>query len=264
MNNAGKLTVALTLDFDAHSGLADAGYQGPADFSRGLYGATVGVKRIINIFQDCNLPLTCFIPGIVAEKFSDCCKLLRDAGFEIGHHGYNHQSPMNLEEIEQRRQIERGLAALDDILNVRPLGYRAPWLQPSIYTYSCLSEFDFLYDASECGADSPYFMPQVAELIEIPGKFHLIDTPLFNNFAVDHYPPAPVCVDTIATIWQDEFIAMYEADEELVFVHTIHPHCIGHHSRINMYNKFIQYMLQFDNVEFCSMTEIASRFRNKS
>ena len=256
-----SLTVALTLDFDAHTGV-DAGYDGPTDRSRGAYGALSGVPRIVEAFARLDVPLTCFIPGTVAEQYAPACQSLLDAGFEIGHHGYTHQSPIELEEQQEREQIELGLEAISSVLGVTPKGYRAPWLRPSDITCQLLSEFGFFYDASECGADRPYLkQSQDYSLIEIPGKFELIDTPLFMNFAAESFPPTPVNVSTLAQIWQDEFSAMYASTEDLVFVHTIHPLCIGHLSRLNMYEQFVQFMQSHDNVDFVNMGEVAKRYQ---
>lgn len=255
------LTVALTLDFDAHTGLLDAGYHGPTDRSRGAYGALSGIPRIIETFSRLNVPLTCFIPGTVAETYPQSCQALVDAGFEIGHHGYSHQSPLTLGEQQERDQIEHGLHALSTVLNVTPKGYRAPWLRPSTITTQLLSEYGFAYDASECGADRPYLKqsPQ-HRLIEIPGKLELIDTPLFMNFSADGFPPTAVNVSTVDQIWRDEFTAMYHAEEALVFVHTIHPFCIGHLSRLNMYEQFVTFMQSHDDVNFLTMNDIASEY----
>ena len=142
------LSVALTLDFDAHTGLLDAGYHGPTDRSRGAYGALTGVPRIIEMFSRLNVPLTCFIPGTVAETYPQSCQALVDSGFEIGHHGYSHQSPLTLGEKEERDQIEHGLHALSSILNITPNGYRAPWLRPSTITTQLLSELYIAMNSS--------------------------------------------------------------------------------------------------------------------
>ena len=37
------------------------------------------------------MPATFFIPGWVVDHHTDRCKEIRDAGYEIGHHGYSHE-----------------------------------------------------------------------------------------------------------------------------------------------------------------------------
>ena len=72
------------------------------------------------------LRTTFFIPGWVAETWPDVARSVRDAGHEIGHHGYLHESVRGVDEATEIGYLERGLAALDEVLGVRPIGYRAP------------------------------------------------------------------------------------------------------------------------------------------
>jgi peptidoglycan/xylan/chitin deacetylase (PgdA/CDA1 family) len=256
-----SITVALTLDFDAESGLADAGNKGPTALSRGSYGATEGISRILKLFQQYQVPGTCFIPAYTVNKYPDQCKMLRDAGFEIGHHGCLHESPDTKTFEEERAIIECGLEALEKHLGVKPVGYRAPWLRQSLNTYKLLLEYGFEYDSSECGQDRPYFLNvDGKKLLEIPTKYELIDTPLFFNLACQGFPPAPVDPDVVEKIWQREFDGMYQANEDLYYIHIVHPFCIGHFHRLQMYERLIKYMKQHSNVVFSTMTQIANKF----
>ena len=256
-----QLTIALTLDDDAESGFIDAGFSGRTALSRGAYGAFQGTKRILDLFKRHQLPLTCYIPGVTAERFPDPCKMMRDAGCEIGLHGYTHKAPDKMTLEEERAELERGIKVLEDVLGVRPKGYRAPWLRPSHNTYSLLMEHGFEYDASECGLDRPYFLDVNGKhFLEIPGQLEWIDTPLFINLTAEGFPPAPVDPNTVKSIWSQEFLGMYDADEDLYLVHTIHPWCIGHLSRLKMYEEFICFVKDHHNVTFMTMHQISEKF----
>lgn len=129
-------------------------------------------------------------------------------------------------------------------------------------TYALLMEYGFEYDASECGRDRPYFLDvNGKKFLEIPGQLEWIDTPLFLNLACEGFPPAPVEPDTVKKIWSAEFTGMYEADEDLYLIHTIHPWCIGHLSRLRMYEEFICFIREHPNVTFLTMSEIRKRFQ---
>lgn len=247
-----RVRIALTLDFDAQSGLEDLGMKNRALISRGTYGPNIAIPRIIKLLQTLNLPLTCFIPGVTLERFPDSCKAMRDAGFELAFHGYDHTAPEKLTLEEERKSFEKGLALFDQVLGIKPLGYRAPWLALSDNTVTLLKEFGFKYDASELGADRPY---EVEGLLEIPGKLQLIDTPLFMNFATDSLTPFPIDPDTVYKIWEAELLGMLESDEECLFVHTIHPLCIGHLGRLRTYKQFLQ-VAKDQDVTFVNMQDI--------
>ena len=53
-------------------------------------------------------------------------RAIRDAGHEIGHHGYLHEGAPARAPTSQERRLVRGLEALDAVLGVRPTGYRGP------------------------------------------------------------------------------------------------------------------------------------------
>ena len=72
------------------------------------------------------LRTTFFIPGWVAEAWPDVARSIRDAGHEIGHHGYLHESVRGVDEATKERYMLRGLEALDSVLGIRPVGYRPP------------------------------------------------------------------------------------------------------------------------------------------
>jgi hypothetical protein len=59
----------------------------PGIMSQGWYGAKVGVPRILRVLETEKLPATFFIPGWVVEKYPVESTMIRDAGYEIGHHG---------------------------------------------------------------------------------------------------------------------------------------------------------------------------------
>ena len=72
------------------------------------------------------------------SRWPDTIKAIRDAGHEIGHHGYLHE-PLGADEATEERHIVRGLEALDRVLGMRPVGYRAPNWETSYRTPALLA-----------------------------------------------------------------------------------------------------------------------------
>jgi hypothetical protein len=55
----------------------------PTDLSRGMYGALVGVPRLLKLFDHYNIKSTWFAPGHTIESFPDEMAKVRDAGHEL-------------------------------------------------------------------------------------------------------------------------------------------------------------------------------------
>jgi peptidoglycan/xylan/chitin deacetylase (PgdA/CDA1 family) len=90
------------------------------------YGPKVAVPRLLRMLDRVGLRTSFFIPGWVAETWPDVARSIREAGHEIGHHGYLHESVRGADEATEEGYLLRGLEALDSVVGVRPVGYRPP------------------------------------------------------------------------------------------------------------------------------------------
>ena len=116
-------TVCLTFDFDAMSVWFGYANTTPAMLSRGEYGATVGVPRILKLLNEYNIKATFFIPGHTIDSFPHPVDDILSAGHEVAHHSYAHVDPSEQTPEEERRDMERALATLRRI-GVNPVGFR--------------------------------------------------------------------------------------------------------------------------------------------
>ena len=137
------------------------------------YGPQVAVPRLLRMLDRVGLRTTFFIPGRVAETWPDVARSVRDAGHEIGHHGYLHESVRGVDEATERGYMERGLAALDEVLGVRPTGYRAPSWDMNFRTPGLLAQYGFRYDSGLMDSDHPYRLatepgPDAPTIVELP------------------------------------------------------------------------------------------------
>ena len=55
------------------------------------YGPRVAVPRLLRMLERRGLRTTFFVPGWVADTWPEVVRSVRDAGHEIGHHGYLHE-----------------------------------------------------------------------------------------------------------------------------------------------------------------------------
>lgn len=93
-----KVQVALSVDFDAISGLLGTGKHdanSKADYSQGFFAGTIGVYRLVKLFQKHDIAdkLTWFLPGHSIETFPEAAKAIKDSGCEVALHGYSHEVP---------------------------------------------------------------------------------------------------------------------------------------------------------------------------
>jgi peptidoglycan/xylan/chitin deacetylase (PgdA/CDA1 family) len=264
--NNRRVAVSFTFDFDAESAwLGSFKLDTPSALSRGAYGANEGVPRILRLLDKYNLPATFFIPGDTADRHPDETRAIVNAGHEVGHHGYLHEPPHLLDEEQERAMLERGLEALERVAGVRPRGYRSPAWELSKQTFRLLEEYGFEYDASQLGADRPYWVMDAGRqtnLVEIPSAWELTDSGLFMMVPAFGLTggKAPSHVEEI---WREDFDGMYEEGGDVCFVLTMHPQIIGRHHRLRMLERMIQHIMSLEGVWIAQMGTIGDDFRQR-
>ncbi|HEY71913.1 MAG: polysaccharide deacetylase [Chloroflexi bacterium] len=267
-------TVCLTFDFDALS-VWLGGYPRvtPAMLSRGEYGARVGVGRILELLAAYDIAATFFTPGHTAESFPNVIEAILDAGHELAHHGYGHEDPSTQSPGEERRSLERGLAALERFLGNPPRGYRSPSWDYSDVTLSLLVEHGFLYDSSlfasdfypyhprqgdRVGVEDPLQMGKETNLWEFPVDFCLDDWAHFT-FNFDPSRVGLSAPSKVWEIWSGEFDYMVKHAPGGVFTLTMHPQVIGRGHRMLLLERFIRRVLSQGSVRFARMGDVASK-----
>jgi peptidoglycan/xylan/chitin deacetylase (PgdA/CDA1 family) len=60
----------------------------PTDVSRGVFGATVGIDRLLKLWDKYNIKTTWFVPAHSIESFPEQLAKVRDKGHEMYTSGY--------------------------------------------------------------------------------------------------------------------------------------------------------------------------------
>lgn len=255
-----QIAVMLTFDFDAETlwiSRDPANAKRAGTLSMGAFGARVGVPLILDMLREYDLHATFFIPGWVAENWTAEAQQIRDAGHEIGHHGYLHEwvdpdYPEREEEV-----LVKGLEALDRVLGVRPIGYRSPAWETSVNTLRLLEKYGLFYSSSFLDDLLPYrhvVDGRTSRIVELPVSWTLDDAPWFL-FSVR----APVRnifpSTTVEEVWREEFHGIYQFGG--LFNLTMHPQLIGRPARLQMLRRFLEYVLGFPGVWVATGSEIA-------
>jgi peptidoglycan/xylan/chitin deacetylase (PgdA/CDA1 family) len=254
----------LSFDVDAESAILAEGrqYAGhPTTMSHQRYGPLVGVPRILDLLEDIDVPATFFVPGWTADRYPEAVERILSAGQEVAHHGHSHRSPLRMDEGEERRDLEAGLAALARH-GVKPEGYRTPSWEPSTRTFDLLAEYGLGYDSSLMDDDKPYVLDTAnGPLVELPAHWSLDDWNQYMYLPDPRSGPGTVHPPSRAIrLWQEELDGMRR--HGCLFVLTMHPFLSGRPGRVEALRSLIEYALGCGDVELVSCGEAARRARD--
>jgi peptidoglycan/xylan/chitin deacetylase (PgdA/CDA1 family) len=250
--------VAVSLSFDVDNATATLS-TGTLDYeviSRGEYGAVDGVPRLLRLLDKHQLPASFFIPAVSAALHPQMIKEIQVPGrHEIGIHGWIHERlPTLNNEKEELRLLTQSLELLTKMTGKRPVGYRAPSWQFSYWTMQQVKDAGFLYDSSLMASDDAYELlldGKPTGVVELPIERILDDFPYFGGGANGSDPS----LETVFEVFKSEFDAALE--ERGLFLLTMHPHIMGHRSRVALLDRLIQHIKSKPGVWFATHEQIA-------
>lgn len=247
----GGARVAVLLSFDVDNETVHGLRNGEVSIgplSEGEYGARRALPRVLDLLDAHDVPASFFFPAWSLKLAPEQAERIQAAeeGHEIAVHGWIHELNTALDGPTERRLLEQAIATLTEITGERPRGYRAPSWNFSPNTLDILLDLGFLYESSLMADDRPYELLADGEptgLLELPVSWVLDDAPLLNPLGARYANPREVM-----QVWIDEFEGA-RADGTM-FLLTMHPHRIGHRSRIVALAGLIEHIEQYDDVWF--------------
>ena len=257
--NGAQCAVVFSVDPDAESGIV---FSKPHDAATRLdemeerrFDPRTGVPRILRLFERYGVPSTWFIPGYTITHHTDVVRAIQASGCELGAHGNVHEPPHLLNgPDDERRVLAEQLALFQDVLGVRPLGYRAPGGSLTIHTPSILRESGFLYHSNLMGDDIPYFVDTPhGPLVEVPTSWQLNDAPFYRHvYGLSNQMASP---DRVVGQWIQEFDGMYR--ENGCYVMIVHPYVTGRASRLAGLERLIRTIRGYPGVWWTTLLEVA-------
>ncbi|CAN9363151.1 glycoside hydrolase/deacetylase [Alternaria alternata] len=264
----------------------------PTDISRGVFGATVGIDRLLKLFDNYNIKATWFTPAHTADSFPKQIRKIVEKGHEIGLHGYTHESVSLLSEEQQRDVLEKSIQVLEKIVGKKPRGWTAPAWSTSRETIKLLEDFGIEYDHSFMHHDSqPYYVPsphhvtytetdlpkpashwmtpmstlKPSAVVEIPANWHLDDWPPFQLSLMQ--PSTHGFVDTavIERLWKEQFEFLYREcpdDGSFIFPISIHPQVSGKPQVILLHERLIEWINGHQGVEWVTFGVTVDEFKS--
>lgn len=107
--------------------------------------------KLLDIFSEHNVQVTCFVLAWVGERFPHLVKEAAARGHEIASHGYGHRLVYELSRDEFRDDVRHARLLLEDIAGSPVVGYRAPGFSTTTDTpwfFDTLVEAGYQYDSS--------------------------------------------------------------------------------------------------------------------
>ena len=244
-----RVAVLLSFDVDNESVSLRFGEPTVGALSQGEYGARVALGRVVNLLDRHRIPSSFFIPAVSLMLHPEMADVIKAAGHhEFAVHGWIHEMNTQVPADVERDLVQRALEYLTRVTGTKPVGYRAPSWNFSPATLSIIRDLGFMYESSMMSDDRPYELLQNGQptgIVEIPVEWILDDAPLFNVQGGNYASPREV-----AQVWIDEFDKAWE--ERTMFVLTMHPHIIGHRSRIVALELLIDHIRKKDGVWFAT------------
>lgn len=255
-----------------------------------MYAGEVGTPRLLKLFKKYDIKTTWFIPGHSLETFPKEMATVRDAGHELGLHGYSHENPSAMSLDQQKHVLARTFKMLTTFNHgVPPKGSVAPWWETSKEGTQLLLENGIEYDHSSMAHDcQAYYMRDTDSWRKINYSHHAADwmEPLVRgndtglvcipaNWYLDDLPPMMfikssanshgwVSPQVVEQLWKDTFTYCYREEEEFIFPITIHPDVSGRPQVLLMLERFIEWVNTHENVHWVPMIEMAREFRAKN
>ena len=253
-----RVAVAISFDSDHETpALRDADTL-PGKLAQGEYGARVGVPRILDLLDRHGVPATFFVPAVSALLHDGEVARYAGCGHEVALHGWIHERNTALDPGTERDLMLRAADVLERQAGTRPSGLRTPSWDFSAATLDLVRELGLAYDSSLMADDEPYELLSRGEptgVVELPVEWIRDDAPYFmmERFASlrPYTPPREV-----GRIWRDEFDGARAQGG--LFQLTLHPHIIGHRSRMVVLAELLEHIAGTGDAWFATHADVVA------
>jgi peptidoglycan-N-acetylglucosamine deacetylase len=259
-----QVAVALSFDVDQETLSLRDGKTAPALLAQGEYGSRAGLPRILKLLERYAIPASFYIPAVSALLHPNDVRHIARAGHEVGLHGWIHERNSTLAEADERQLTRRAAAVLEQLAGKPPVGLRTASWDFGESTLKMIRDMRLLYDSSLMGDDEAYELLEDGEptgIVELPVEWIKDDYPYFGMDRLSTVRPytAP---SLVGEIWGREFDGAYV--EGGLFLLTMHPHIIGHRSRMSVLEELIQHMRSRAGVWFATHEDIARYVKSQA
>ena len=220
------------------------------------FGSKVGVWRVLDAFDEVQLPLTMFACGQAVELNPAPVTAAAQAGHEICSHGYRWFDYADVPEDVERDHIRRTIAAIETAAGERPYGWYTGRFSPNTRRLVA-EEGGFLYDSDDYSDDLPF-------ATEVSGKKHLVIPYSFDTNDMHYHQGfhrfvtardfADYTTDAFDTLWAEG-----ERSPKMMSI-GLHLRMIGRPGRIAALDRIVGHMKQKGGAWFATRRQIAEHW----
>ncbi len=220
------------------------------------YGSRVGIWRLLNLFEQKQIPITVFAVAMALARNPAVADAVISAGHEICSHGYRWIDYRDVPEATEREHLHKAIEIIEQLTGERPLGWYTG--RTSENTRRLVAEEGgFLYDADDYNDDLPFWTM-------VNGRQHLVvPYTLDANDMRFATPQGFNSGDQFFTYLRDTFDTLYEEGSRIPRMMSVGLHCrlVGRPGRIRALERFIDHAQRHEGVWLCRRVDIARHWR---
>ena len=220
------------------------------------YGSRVGIWRLLNLFEQKQIPITVFAVAMALARNPAVADAVVSAGHEICSHGYRWIDYRDVPEAMEREHLYKAIEIIEQLTGERPLGWYTGRTSENTRRL-VVEEGGFLYDADDYNDDLPFWST-------VNGYQHLIvPYTLDANDMRFATPQGFSSGDQFFSYLRDTFDTLYEEGSRIPRMMSVGLHCrlVGRPGRIRALERFIDHAQSHEGVWFCRRVDIARHWR---
>lgn len=255
--NGCRAAVALSFDCDHEAYELGMGRAAVGRLAWGEFGRRVGVPRILDVLASHQVRATFFLPAVCALLDPGESVRIRDAGHEVGLHGWIHENNSTLDHPTEYDLMRRAFEVLERQLGSPPVGFRSANWDLSPYTIDIVRELGLVYDSSLMADEACYELVvdgRPTGVVEIPVEW-LRDDAVYLMFNREPATRPWMPPEDVFAIFRRELDAACE--EGGLFQLVMHPFVIGYRSRVWILDALIAHARAKEGVWFGTHAEVA-------
>jgi len=228
------------------------------------YGSRAGLWRVLRAFEMRKLPLTVFAVARALQQHPEAVAAYRELDHEIACHGLRWISYQTVDEATERAHIAEATAILTRLFGGAPLGWYTGRDSPNTRRL-VVEHGGFVYDADSYADDLPYWREVEIERDGATQRVpHLVvpytlDSNDMRFATVQGFNSGTQFFDYL----KDAFDVLYREgdpagmDAPKMLSVGLHARIIGRPARIAALERFLDYVLGFEQVWICRRIDIA-------
>jgi peptidoglycan/xylan/chitin deacetylase (PgdA/CDA1 family) len=251
-----RCAVALSFDCDHECYELGSGRNAIGRLAWGEFGRRVGVPRILGVLKNHGVPATFFLPAVCALIDPTESVRIRDAGHEIGVHGWIHENNSTLDASTERDLILRAREVLASQTGETPVGFRSANWDLSHSTIDIITDLGFAYDSSLMADEDCYELVvdgKPTGVVEIPVEW-LRDDAVYLMFNREPATRPWMSPEDVFSVFKRELDVAYEMGG--LFQVVMHPFVIGYRSRLWILEQLITHARSLGDVCFLRHADV--------